>query len=279
MCDCVLALLTLYFWYLLFGSIRSALYLLALLLCSFIHFPVTHRCLPNFSLVSFPSVISSSFVLYDLSSALPSFSHTHPLPLHLFTGLKRGVCSQINHFPDDADYDQDAAEYLLRKSHTQAFVKDRQTHTTGVCWRVHANTHSACTTRGALIHTLQFLSHTQKRTEGEGGRTSMHGCQFQAKHSWICVQVSVQRVYVCLNAQVQGVGSLGVFRELFFHRWIERTAFTNGLFSARDSGFTSCLHCDSEFSLYSSEPFSLQGYVPSVHYIKKISISAMLQYL
>ncbi|KAM9419758.1 voltage-dependent calcium channel gamma-4 subunit-like isoform 2-T4 [Salvelinus alpinus] len=31
-------------------------------------------------------------------------------------GLKRGVCSQINHFPDDADYDQDAAEYLLRLS-------------------------------------------------------------------------------------------------------------------------------------------------------------------
>ncbi|XP_067111280.1 voltage-dependent calcium channel gamma-4 subunit-like isoform X2 [Osmerus mordax] len=29
-------------------------------------------------------------------------------------GLKSGVCSQINHFPDDADYDQDAAEYLLR---------------------------------------------------------------------------------------------------------------------------------------------------------------------
>ncbi|XP_010895191.1 voltage-dependent calcium channel gamma-4 subunit [Esox lucius] len=29
-------------------------------------------------------------------------------------GLKRGVCSKINHFPDDADYDQDAAEYLLR---------------------------------------------------------------------------------------------------------------------------------------------------------------------
>ncbi|KAG5264447.1 hypothetical protein AALO_G00253880 [Alosa alosa] len=31
-------------------------------------------------------------------------------------GLKRGVCSQINHFPEDADYDQDAAEYLLRLS-------------------------------------------------------------------------------------------------------------------------------------------------------------------
>lgn len=26
------------------------------------------------------------------------------------------MCSQINHFPEDADYDQDAAEYLLRES-------------------------------------------------------------------------------------------------------------------------------------------------------------------
>ncbi|KAI1885847.1 hypothetical protein AGOR_G00207990 [Albula goreensis] len=29
-------------------------------------------------------------------------------------GLKRGVCSQINHFPEDADYDHDGAEYVLR---------------------------------------------------------------------------------------------------------------------------------------------------------------------
>ncbi|XP_015668739.1 voltage-dependent calcium channel gamma-3 subunit [Protobothrops mucrosquamatus] len=29
-------------------------------------------------------------------------------------GTFRGICKQINHFPDDADYDQDAAEYLLR---------------------------------------------------------------------------------------------------------------------------------------------------------------------
>ncbi|XP_066568665.1 voltage-dependent calcium channel gamma-4 subunit isoform X2 [Amia ocellicauda] len=29
-------------------------------------------------------------------------------------GLKRGVCVQINHFPEDADYDHDGAEYLLR---------------------------------------------------------------------------------------------------------------------------------------------------------------------
>ncbi|KAJ7305946.1 hypothetical protein JRQ81_010312 [Phrynocephalus forsythii] len=29
-------------------------------------------------------------------------------------GTLRGICKQINHFPEDADYDQDAAEYLLR---------------------------------------------------------------------------------------------------------------------------------------------------------------------
>lgn len=31
-------------------------------------------------------------------------------------GVKRGVCSQINHFPEDADFDHDGAEYVLRKS-------------------------------------------------------------------------------------------------------------------------------------------------------------------
>ncbi|KAF0024197.1 hypothetical protein F2P81_022999 [Scophthalmus maximus] len=35
-------------------------------------------------------------------------------PVDVQSRLKRGVCSQINHFPDDADYDQDSAEYLLR---------------------------------------------------------------------------------------------------------------------------------------------------------------------
>ncbi|XP_044308516.1 voltage-dependent calcium channel gamma-3 subunit [Varanus komodoensis] len=29
-------------------------------------------------------------------------------------GTFRGICKQINHFPEDADYEQDAAEYLLR---------------------------------------------------------------------------------------------------------------------------------------------------------------------
>ncbi|XP_014874856.1 voltage-dependent calcium channel gamma-3 subunit-like isoform X1 [Poecilia latipinna] len=31
-----------------------------------------------------------------------------------FSGIFRGVCKDIDHFPDDADYEQDAAEYLLR---------------------------------------------------------------------------------------------------------------------------------------------------------------------
>lgn len=31
-------------------------------------------------------------------------------------GTFRGVCKKIDHFPEDADYEQDAAEYLLRKS-------------------------------------------------------------------------------------------------------------------------------------------------------------------
>lgn len=32
-----------------------------------------------------------------------------------FSGIFRGVCKDIDHFPDDADYEQDAAEYLLSK--------------------------------------------------------------------------------------------------------------------------------------------------------------------
>lgn len=42
-----------------------------------------------------------------LRSHLASFFHS---------GVKRGVCSQINHFPEDADFDHDGAEYVLRKS-------------------------------------------------------------------------------------------------------------------------------------------------------------------
>lgn len=34
----------------------------------------------------------------------------------LSAGTFRGVCKKIDHFPEDADYEADAAEYLLRKS-------------------------------------------------------------------------------------------------------------------------------------------------------------------
>lgn len=38
-------------------------------------------------------------------------------------GTFRGVCKKIDHFPEDADYEADAAEYLLRES-------DMSTHST-----------------------------------------------------------------------------------------------------------------------------------------------------
>ncbi len=37
------------------------------------------------------------------------------VPVCLLVGVKRGVCSQINHFPEDADFDHDGPEYVLRK--------------------------------------------------------------------------------------------------------------------------------------------------------------------
>lgn len=49
-------------------------------------------------------------------------------------GTFRGVCKKIDHFPEDADYEADAAEYLLRKSdintQTQTYgrkINNRQT--------------------------------------------------------------------------------------------------------------------------------------------------------
>ena len=252
------------------------LHLLTLLLFSpispfFKTFSVTsnrsHICLPIvFLSASFCSSLSSSrhFCLSvslpcDLDSSPPSNSHTlsPPLPRCYFTGLKRGVCSQINHFPDDADYDQDAAEYLLRE------------------WHTHTHTHTHIQ---PVLHT--YLSRTQ-HTHTHITVSSTHGYRKDRRGWWadintrmsdsskaflevcvsvcvcVCVCVCLRSVCLCmcLNAQVHGVGSLGVCRKLFFfffHRWIERTTFTNGLFSAQDSGFTSCLHCAGEFCSYSA---------------------------
>lgn len=57
-------------------------------------------------------------LLYLVCSETRKYGDTFEgsLSLSFYLGLKRGVCSQINHFPEDADYDQDAAEYLLRES-------------------------------------------------------------------------------------------------------------------------------------------------------------------
>lgn len=37
------------------------------------------------------------------------------------TGTFRGVCKKIDHFPEDADYEADAAEYLLREFDDDTF--------------------------------------------------------------------------------------------------------------------------------------------------------------
>lgn len=57
---------------------------------------------------------------HDFEQCSPAISSCTPVTRPLFfTGVKRGVCSQINHFPEDADFDHDGAEYVLRKSTLQ----------------------------------------------------------------------------------------------------------------------------------------------------------------
>ena len=90
------------------------------------------------------------------------------------------------------------------------------------------NIRSVCTGTQTHTHTHKHththsLHHADReRTEGDGGRTSMHGCQIQAKRSWRCVFVCVHSadvcvcVCVCVKAQVHEAWSLGVCRKLFF---------------------------------------------------------------
>lgn len=40
-------------------------------------------------------------------------------PLLCFAGNFKGLCKQIDHFPEDADYEADTAEYFLRESHNR----------------------------------------------------------------------------------------------------------------------------------------------------------------
>lgn len=65
--------------------------------------------------------LSGEYLLFSFLYVAGMSSCRLLLPQHLcfffyISGVKRGVCSQINHFPEDADFDHDGAEYVLRKS-------------------------------------------------------------------------------------------------------------------------------------------------------------------
>lgn len=49
-------------------------------------------------------------------SAAPSAEGSEGFLACVSSGTFRGVCKKIDHFPEDADYEQDTAEYLLRES-------------------------------------------------------------------------------------------------------------------------------------------------------------------
>lgn len=55
--------------------------------------------------------------------------------LFMAAGTFRGVCKKIDHFPEDADYEQDAAEYLLRKSVKTAHIRGEARHLIKINWR------------------------------------------------------------------------------------------------------------------------------------------------
>lgn len=50
-------------------------------------------------------------------SSEPREPCAHELLPHCLAGNFKGLCKQIDHFPEDADYEADTAEYFLRESH------------------------------------------------------------------------------------------------------------------------------------------------------------------
>lgn len=60
---------------------------------------------------------------------------TYRSPVLFYIGVKRGVCSQINHFPEDADFDHDGAEYVLSKRHCLLSVSAVEGCRVGLCKR------------------------------------------------------------------------------------------------------------------------------------------------
>ncbi|XP_042281035.1 voltage-dependent calcium channel gamma-4 subunit isoform X1 [Thunnus maccoyii] len=66
---------------------------------------------------SSPRICPSLPPSVSLHPITPSFSqsiHQQQWCAVIIVRVKRGVCSQINHFPEDADFDHDGAEYVLR---------------------------------------------------------------------------------------------------------------------------------------------------------------------
>ncbi|XP_031600192.1 voltage-dependent calcium channel gamma-4 subunit isoform X2 [Oreochromis aureus] len=61
-----------------------------------------------------PSTNNSGGLSSSFRASLRSSVCLHARPRRVVIGVKRGVCSQINHFPEDADFDHDGAEYVLR---------------------------------------------------------------------------------------------------------------------------------------------------------------------
>ncbi|XP_059889062.1 voltage-dependent calcium channel gamma-3 subunit isoform X3 [Delphinus delphis] len=62
------------------------------------------------------SLLRISQLMVSLFSNIISYTHSLYKELEPHPGAFRGVCKKIDHFPEDADYEQDTAEYLLRLS-------------------------------------------------------------------------------------------------------------------------------------------------------------------
>lgn len=161
-------------------------------------------------------------------------------------------------------------------------VSDKQTHN----WTTNAHRHVKWHRHTFTLPAIGMHTHisTEHNTHTHLTVSITHGYRKDRRGWWAdinarmsdsskaflerCVCVCV-RVFKCPGAW--GWESGGVQKAFFFHRWIERTTFTNGLFSARDSGFTSSfthLHFDIKFCSYSPEPFGLQG-MCSIHILYK----------
>ena len=141
----------------------------------------------------------------------------------------------------------------VARTHTHTHTHIQPVQHTHLSWTQHTHTHYS-------------LQHTriQKGQKGVVGghqytdvrfKQSVPGGVCNCVRNCVCVFVSAQCAFVyvfkCPGAWGWESGGVQKAFSFFFHRWIERTTFTNGLFSAQDSGFTSCLLCDREFCSYS----------------------------